>query len=121
LSSVAASIINPNVVEQHDTGDLGKAWLAKNTAGSGPFIVSEWVQNSHFTLVRNPNYWGDRVPQVDRIIVQVIPEASQQAIMLERGDVDIAYDLQPVQIADLQAKGFQVASGPDLSTYYLAM
>ena len=50
--------------------------------GSGPFKVTEWVPNDHYTLVRNDNYWGE-MPIATSITCRVIPEGSARTIALE--------------------------------------
>ncbi len=46
-------------------------------AGTGPFILTEAVKNDHYTLERNPDWWGkdaagNKLPYLDKIIVKPI-------------------------------------------------
>lgn len=41
-----------------DKGDYGKAWLATNDAGSGPFMVKEMKKQQHLNATKFPEYWG---------------------------------------------------------------
>ena len=50
----------PEVVQQYgDTTD----W--KNAVGTGPWILTDYLEGTSFTFERNPNYWGydDRYPE----------------------------------------------------------
>ncbi|MGB3702771.1 MAG: peptide ABC transporter substrate-binding protein [Anaerolineales bacterium] len=58
---------------------------------SGPFILEEWVTNDHLTFVRNPNYFEEGKPGVDRVIVQIVPEQSVRETIMVEGDADIHY------------------------------
>lgn len=60
----------------------------EDTMGSGPFILKEWVVDSHHVLVANPNYWRGR-PQIDRIRINVVSDAETARMMFEAGDIDI--------------------------------
>ncbi|MFL7892605.1 MAG: peptide ABC transporter substrate-binding protein [Anaerolineales bacterium] len=63
----------------------------KQPLSDGPYMLDEWVTNDHLTFVRNPNYFEEGKPAIDRIIVQIVPEQSvRETIMLE-GDADIHY------------------------------
>ena len=49
-------------------------------AGTGPFILSEAVKNDHYTLDKNPDWWGkdaagNKLPFLDKIIVKPILDA----------------------------------------------
>jgi len=58
---------------------------------SGPYILEEWVADDHLTFVRNPNYFEEGKPHIDKVIVQIVPEEPvKQAMMLE-GDGDLHY------------------------------
>lgn len=66
----------------------GADFLANGPACTGPYMVSEWVQSDHLTLVANENYWGG-APEVKEVIIRVIPEVSTQVIEFEAGNLDI--------------------------------
>jgi len=37
----------------------GNQWTRPgNLVGNGPFVLKEWVPNSHLSVVRNPHYWN---------------------------------------------------------------
>ena len=48
-----AFMMPPEVIEQH--GD-GKDW--RNLVGTGPFMLTDLVEESSITLTKNPDYWG---------------------------------------------------------------
>lgn len=56
--------------------------------GTGPFRFKEWVRGSHITVERNPDYFDKEHVYLDRVVFQVMPEASARQLALERGDVD---------------------------------
>lgn len=68
-----------------------------DTIGTGPYIVTEWVSNDHYTLVYNEKYWGEE-PGVKKLIVKVIPDATSQNLMFQNGELDII-DLQSLDSA----------------------
>ena len=78
----------------------GNAWLRTNTVGSGPYKVVEWKPNESVLMDLNPNYHGDK-PAMERVIVQHIQESATQRLQLERGDVDVARNLSPEDVAGL--------------------
>jgi peptide/nickel transport system substrate-binding protein len=81
-------------------GDMGNAWLRTNTVGSGPYKVVSWKPNESVLMDLNPNYHGDK-PAMERVIVQHIQESATQRLQLERGDIDVARNLSPEDVAGL--------------------
>jgi peptide/nickel transport system substrate-binding protein len=82
----------PELIDKY--GDLNN-W--KNTVGTGPWIVSDWVIGSSVTLVRNPDYWGtnpvgpgkgDKLPYADKIKRMVIPDTSTVLAAFRTGKLD---------------------------------
>jgi oligopeptide transport system substrate-binding protein len=61
----------------------------ENPVGTGPYMLKEWVHQQSLTLVANPNYWGS-APAVQTVVFKDIPQASQQVIEYQAGNVDIA-------------------------------
>ena len=52
------------------------------------------------SLVPNPHAF--QPPQLERIILQIVPDASTRRIVLERGDVDFAVQIATKDIPDLR-------------------
>ena len=59
-----------------------------DTIGSGPYIITEWVANDHYTLVRNEDYWGEK-PDVKKVVMKIVPDANTQNLMFQNGELDI--------------------------------
>jgi len=68
---------------------------------SGPYILEEWVQGDHLTLVRNPNYFEEGKPYIDRVLVRIVPEESVRKTMLIEGGADLAFWLDETSMEDV--------------------
>lgn len=89
-------------------GDMGNEWLRTNTAGSGPYKVVDWKPSESVLMDLNPNYHGE-APAMERVIVQHIQESATQRLQLERGDIDVARNLSPEDVAGLEgAEGVKI-------------
>ncbi len=102
LAAVIGGIVDKQTVMANEVdGDLGNEWLRTNTAGSGPYKVADWKPNESVLMDLNPNYQGDK-PAMERVIVQHIQESATQRLQLERGDIDVARNLSPEDVAGLE-------------------
>lgn len=100
LSANVAGVMEKRAVLARARGDdWGNAWLRTNSAGSGPFVVRAWRANEVVQLEANP--YAARPPGVRRLIVRHVPDPAVQLLLLRAGDVDIARDLLPDQLAPL--------------------
>ncbi|HWK47474.1 MAG TPA: ABC transporter substrate-binding protein [Stellaceae bacterium] len=122
MSSVVGSVVEKKVALQHEEkGDFGNGWLKTHTAASGPFKLISWKPNESVTLEANPTYRLG-APAVKRVIVRHIPEAASQALLLQKGDIDIARDLNPDQLKTLAGdKAIKVETFAGSDTYYAGM
>ena len=83
----AGTIVSKSAIEA-----TGEAY-GHQPVGTGPFKFVEWIDNSHVTLERNPNYFesdasGVKLPYLDRIHIKVISEDSSRIAAMETGEVD---------------------------------
>jgi peptide/nickel transport system substrate-binding protein len=107
LTATIGHIVDKETVMSHEeNGDLGNAWLNTNSAGSGPYTLVAWNPNESVVLAVNPRHSGDR-PAMERVIVRHVQESATQRLLLEQGDIDVARNLNPEDVA-------AVAAGPDL-------
>jgi peptide/nickel transport system substrate-binding protein len=70
---------------------------ATNPIGTGPFVFDSWSPKNQVVLVANKDYFAGP-PQVDRVILRVIPEETTAEIALQRGEIDIFYALQNAEV-----------------------
>jgi len=99
--------------------DPANSDFARNPLGNGSFIFQEWIPGDHITVVANPD--AMKPPQVERIIFKFVPDMNTLVALLRTGDVDIAYDLRELQIAEvLKMEGVQpfVIPGVSIERYY---
>ena len=117
LANNGAAIINPNVVKR---GDNVEAYLAGNTAGSGPYQLTSWQKGQALTLEQNPHYGGSKKPQLAKVVVKIVPEASSRRLQLQNGDLDIAEDMPVDQVVALRKTAdVKVLEFPSLRVTYL--
>lgn len=122
LAYTVGAILDPKLVMEHEQdGDMGKAWVNDHSAGCGPYILEEWKRNEAFIMKANENYWKGK-PPFARVIVQDVMESTNQMIMLEMGDIDIAWDLLPDQIKKFKDNpDIQVYETPTFYVRYVGM
>lgn len=102
LTATIGGIVDKKLVMEHDVdGDLGNSWLKTNTAGSGAYKLVSWKPNESVTLEANPDFYVG-APEMERVIVRHIQESATQRLLLERGDIDVARNLNPEDIAGVE-------------------
>ena len=80
----------PEVIREH--GDVTD-W--RNVVGTGPFELTDFVDGSSLTYIKNPDYWGydekfpeNRLPYVDEFRVLFMPEEATRLAALRSGKID---------------------------------
>ncbi|MCX5733932.1 MAG: ABC transporter substrate-binding protein [candidate division NC10 bacterium] len=128
LSAAVASVVDSQVVKQHiaktdkfPEGDFGAAWLGLNSAGSGPFILRKWERGDTTILDANPSHFRF-VPKVKRVIFKEIPEATSRRLQVEKGDIDIAWQMLPDQVNEMaKNKDLTIIKFPATQITYMGM
>ncbi|WP_308917971.1 ABC transporter substrate-binding protein [Jannaschia sp. LMIT008] len=102
LASTVGGIVDMETVMANAQGDdLGNNWLKTNSAGSGAYSLVSWTPNESLILQANPDYYLG-APAMDRVIVRHVAESASQRLLLERGDIDIARNLNPEDVAGIR-------------------
>ncbi|KGD96560.1 peptide ABC transporter substrate-binding protein [Rhizobium sp. YS-1r] len=91
------------LMEKQVNGDLGNKYLATNTACVGPYRLVQWNAGESVVLQANDGYYGTK-PKLSRVLIRHVAEPGTQRLLLIQGDVDIARDLSPDDLADLDGK-----------------
>jgi peptide/nickel transport system substrate-binding protein len=64
-----------------------KGLLGQAEAGTGPWMLKEWVPQSYISFVRNPDYW-DKPPLINEFRMVVMPEARAQVAAMKAGQIN---------------------------------
>jgi peptide/nickel transport system substrate-binding protein len=69
--------------------------------GTGPFRFASWQRGSHIVLERNPDYWDQPRPYLDRLIIRFLSDSSTMAAALETQAIQIGAQLAYTDIVRL--------------------
>ncbi|WP_271460664.1 ABC transporter substrate-binding protein [Pantoea leporis] len=119
LTAPVASVVDSKTVQQHvANNDLGNGWLHTHSAGSGAFILQQYVPQQ--ALVLSANQQANPQPKLKRILLKGVADASARRLLIQQGDVDVAYQLGPDQIDALKSdKNLRIEAFPSSLVYYL--
>jgi peptide/nickel transport system substrate-binding protein len=95
---------------------------AKSEAvGTGPFVLKEWVQGDHITLVKNNNYWQSGRPYLDAIEYKILRDAQSMVAQFEAGAFDMVLNPPLREVARLKDDSkYQAATNPHTGRFYVA-
>ncbi|MDP1578087.1 MAG: ABC transporter substrate-binding protein, partial [Cypionkella sp.] len=119
-SIVDADVVKANEVVTDGVSDLGNEYLKTHSAGTGAFTLRSFKPNEGYVLEMRPGYWrGDA--KMAKIFMTHVPEASTERLQIEKGDIDVARTLTPIDVAGM-AGNADVAIQEDVGgqIYYLS-
>jgi ABC-type oligopeptide transport system substrate-binding subunit len=68
---------------------FGDRWTRpENIVVNGPFLIAESKQGSHFSLIRNPDYWDAENVRLDEIIAYSVEELNTSVDLYKAGVID---------------------------------
>ena len=98
LTAVVASVVDKEEAMKHEKdGDLAYEWLKTNTAGGGAYTLRTYKPSDSYVLEAAGDYWRGE-PAMKRVFVRHVAEPSTQRLLLEKGDIDIARKLTPIDV-----------------------
>ncbi|MEM9224445.1 MAG: ABC transporter substrate-binding protein [Pseudomonadota bacterium] len=100
-ATVAAIVDKETVLANEVDGDLGNGWMNTNTAGSYAYRDVVWNPNESVTMTAFDDFYLD-APKMQRVIVRHVQESATQRLLLARGDIDIARNLNPEDVTGLE-------------------
>jgi peptide/nickel transport system substrate-binding protein len=130
LTSIMLAVVDSKAAKENggvaeegaDQTDKLTDWLnAGNSIGTGPYTLTQWDVNGEIVLEKNEGYWGD-APALDRIIFRNVADSATRLQLLETGDADMAFAVDPDQVQQvLDNPALQILQGPSLAYEYLAL
>ena len=89
--------------------------------GTGPYKLKNWVSGDRVELVANEDYWGG-APAIKNLNMIIVTESANRAIMLETGELDVAYELSTVDYDRIMnGEETTIVKSPAHNTNYIGM
>lgn len=108
-------IINSAVAIENATAEdpWAAEYLHTNPAGSGAYKVAQWDQGQQLVYERNDDWVGGPLPVFKRVIVREVPSPATRRALIERGDVQMSFDIPNKDAQELaEVDGVEVYSTP---------
>jgi peptide/nickel transport system substrate-binding protein len=117
------SPIKASEVKAHATAKdpwATKWFQAHYPTANGPYTVASYTPGQEIVLNANPRYGGPNKPFFTNVRERFVPDGNQRVLLIERGDIDIAFDPPAEQLQGLaSAKGVDLLSWPSADPVYL--
>lgn len=125
LTHTVASIVNPTVVEANGgiEADQENLFMNQNEAGagSGPYILEQWIPAEKLVFERNDGYWGT-VGTIKTIEAPIVLEMATRIMLLGAGDADIHPYFPAVNVPDVDGlPGLVIESFPTFDVNFIAL
>lgn len=93
--------------------------------GTGPFTLTEWRPGQYLTFERNPDYFYEGLPYLDKVTIEVGVEPDVALLRLEKGEIHLMGDPPPgadwARISSDPAWENRLERQPQVSTIYIAI
>lgn len=78
-------------------------WFQENLVVSGPFTLEDWTPQQEVVLKRNDRYWQSQYPYIDRAVIRIVPDRTNQLTQALTGQMDFVEALQPADLPRVEA------------------
>ena len=80
------------LLPRHATGnpeEMGTWAYNMKPVVAGPFVVTEWSSGASITMERNPNYYEEGKPYLDKLVFRIVPEAAAQTALMIQNEAQV--------------------------------
>ncbi|NRI64880.1 ABC transporter substrate-binding protein [Rhodococcus sp. MS16] len=108
MSEVLAFVGSPTAIQEKGA-DFGGA-----PVGAGPFTMASWARGTEMVLNRNPTYWDQPRPYVDKLVVKTIPADDQRYNALQAGEINVMSVTFDKYVTRARSAGMNIVETPQL-------
>lgn len=111
-----------NAIVNRETVEANGGSLDQADAGSGPFQLVEWKKDQHLILEKNPSYYEEGKPYLDRIVFKPIPDETARTTAIRNKEVDLILETSAKEAKILEnSAGVVVKSVPGTFWEYIGL
>jgi peptide/nickel transport system substrate-binding protein len=90
--------------------------LGRQTVGTGPFKLAQWVPDTYLMLEKHAGYWESGLPKLGALKFNIVPDSTARQVGLAGGTYHLIPVVEPAIAQTLQGRpGVQVQSTQDLA------
>jgi peptide/nickel transport system substrate-binding protein len=113
----AFAILRSSAIVQKGAMERGK--LDTQVIGTGPYKMTEYVPKSHVKLVKNADYWGKPVPNINEVTLKVLEDEDARVAALRSGSIDYAFLTAEGEQRLRNERNLQILKGPRIFLYVI--
>ena len=100
-------IFNSAAVRKHATEkDLWALdWTKVNVAGGGAYRLESYKPGQEVIFARYDDWKSGKLPKIKRVVQREIPSAGNRRALLEKGDIDMTYEMPPKDFLEMSQAG----------------
>ncbi len=68
---------------------------SETAASAGPFVLARHAPQQEIVLERNPSYWHEGLPRLDRVVFRIVPSQNGLVTQLRSGEIDMMSGVPP--------------------------
>jgi peptide/nickel transport system substrate-binding protein len=125
LPLTVLDVMDPTVSGQQATADdkWANKYYTTNLVGTGPYVKgSTWQAGSQYLLEPNARYWNPAKVKNAGVLMKYIPSSDDRLLLLERGDLDVAFGLPAKSLDQLRSsKSVKLWTFPSRNTNYMVL
>lgn len=121
LQMFATRLGNP--IHRASFAEHGRRFARPGTlVSNGPYVLSEWVVQSHIRLERNPYYWNPESVKIDRVYFYPTEDISSEFKRYRAGELHYTREIPKQQIRWIRENlAGDHRSGPYMGVFFLPM
>jgi peptide/nickel transport system substrate-binding protein len=86
-----------------DFGGESEKEFAQQPIGTGPFVVASWKHGEALTLEKNPDYWKQGLPLLEKIVFKNVPDVNSRTTQLRAGELGAMFAPEWSQLSSLES------------------
>jgi peptide/nickel transport system substrate-binding protein len=103
-------------------GGVSEKQFAQHPVGTGPFMLTAWKPGETITLEKNPHYWRQGLPHLEKLVLQSVPDANSRVSQLRGGQLEAIMSPPWSQVDALESQpGIEVGHYPLGFVEYLTL
>jgi peptide/nickel transport system substrate-binding protein len=105
-----------------DSETFSEIASGKRLVGTGPFTWKSWTPGTSLSLSRNSQYWQQRKPFIDSVLVRIYSSSQAMLAAAQSGEITMAYRIVPRDAATMATGSYRMyTTAPQFTDWYVGV